>query len=59
MDIRRSLLRAIALTGGSSRGFKFVSQKKMRTVSHANSVLPLDDDVDRLRRAQLDRRDKT
>jgi hypothetical protein len=38
-DIRRSLLRAIALTGGSSRGFKFVSGKKtMRTVSNADSV---------------------
>lgn len=38
-DLRHSLLRGIALAGGSFRGFKFVSGKKtMRTVSNADSV---------------------
>jgi hypothetical protein len=38
-DLRRLLMRGIALTGDSFRGFKFVSVKKtMRTVSNADSV---------------------
>ena len=59
-DLGRSLLRGIALTGGSFRGIKFVSGKKRCAPCLMRILfLPHDDDGGRLRRAQLDLRDKT